>query len=42
MSFSAKGPLNKSESDVCRRQTLRNKDDLRTERIRIFIMAVDP
>ena len=30
-----------SESDVCRRQILTYKDDPRTERIKIFIMAVD-
>ena len=33
-----------SESDVCRRQILKYKDDPRTERkkIKIFLMAVDP
>ena len=33
--------LHTSESDVCRRQILTYKDDRRTERIDIFIMAVD-
>ena len=31
-----------SESDVYRRQILTYKDDPRTERIKIFTMAVDP
>ena len=31
-----------SESDVCRRQILTYKDDPRTERMKIFIIAVDP
>ena len=29
-------------SDVCRRQILTYKDDPRTERINVFILAVDP
>ena len=29
-----------SESDVCRRQILTYKDDPRTERIKIFLMAI--
>ena len=31
-----------SESDVYRRQILMYKDDPRTERIKIFLMVVDP
>ena len=31
-----------SESDVCRRQILTYKDGPRTERIKIFLMVVDP
>ena len=31
-----------SESDVCRRQTLTYKDDPRSERIKIFIIVIDP
>ena len=31
-----------SESDVCRCQILKYKDGPRTERIKIFLMAVDP
>ena len=31
-----------SESDVCRRQILTYKDDPHTERIKTFIMAVNP
>ena len=31
-----------SKSDVCRRQILTYKDDFRAERIKIFIMVVDP
>ena len=30
------------ESDVCRRQILTYKDDPRTERIKIFIMVLNP
>ena len=30
------------ESDVCRRQILTYKDDPRTERIKLFVMIVDP
>ena len=31
-----------SESDVCGRQILTYKDDPRAERIKIFLMTVDP
>ena len=31
-----------SESDVCRHQILPYKDDPRTDRIKIFLMLVDP
>ena len=31
-----------SASDVCRRQILTSKDDLSAERIKTFIMVVDP
>ena len=31
-----------SESDVCRRQTLTYKDDPRAEKIKTFMMTVDP
>ena len=31
-----------SESDVCKRQILTYKDGPRTERIYIFLMALDP
>ena len=35
-------PLYTSESTVCRHQTVTYKVDPRTERIKIFTMAVDP
>ena len=38
----AGGRLYTSESDVCRRQFRTYKDGSRTERIKIFTMAVDP
>ena len=31
-----------SEYDVCRRQILTYKDDPRAERVKIFVMTVDP
>ena len=34
--------LSTSESDVCRRQILTSKVDPRTERVKIFIMVLDP
>ena len=34
--------VNTPESDVCRRQILKYKDGPRTERIKIFILTVDP
>ena len=40
--FSAGERLYTSESDVCRRQILTYKDCPRTERIKLFLMAVDP
>ena len=42
LTFSASDRLYTSESDVCRRQILTYKDDPRTERINIFIAAIDP
>ena len=40
--LSVRGPSYASESDVCKCQILICKDGPRTERIKIFITAVDP
>ena len=40
--FKREDRLYKSESDVCRRQILTYKDGPCTERIQIFLVAIDP
>ena len=42
LDLSARYRLYTSESDVCRRQIMTYKDDPRTKKKKIFIMAVDP
>ena len=40
LTFLLQDRLHTSESDICRRQILRYKNDPRTERIIIFLMAI--